>query len=119
MAWAVGLARLWTPGLVLEGLEVAAGFAVFQPEFVAAFVPEFVAEIVPEIAPASAASAAEARGPARSNAWPARVVSPPQAARRTRQVAVESGEYRESCDRKVTSPLRRGSPVELVGGKTG
>ena len=111
MTWAVGLARLWTTGLVLGGSEVAAGFAVFQPEFV----PEFVSEI----ASASAVSAAEAKAPERSDAWLARAVSSPHAARRTRQVAVESGEYRESCDRKVRSPLRRGSPVEPVGGKTG
>ena len=64
MTWAGGLARLWSTGLVLEGLEVAAGFAASQPEIV----PEVVLEFVAEIAPASAASAAEARGPARSDA---------------------------------------------------
>ena len=64
MTWAGGLARLWSTGLVLEGLEVAAGFAASQPEIV----PEVVLEFVAEIASASAASAAEAGGPARSDA---------------------------------------------------
>ena len=64
MTWAGGLARLWSTGFVLEGLEVAAGFAASQPEIV----PEVVLEFVAEIAPASAASAAEASGPARSDA---------------------------------------------------
>ena len=68
MTWAGGLARLWSTGLVLEGLEVAAGFAASQPEIVPEIVPEVVLEFVAEIAPASAASAAEARGAARSDA---------------------------------------------------
>ena len=110
----MGLARLWTTGLVAGASEGVGGFTATPSEFVAESVPEFV----PEVATASAANAAEAREPARSDARPGRADSPPHAARRTRQVAVESGAYRKSGERKVRSLLRRGSPVEPVGGKT-
>ncbi len=52
-------------------------------------------------------------------AGPRRTDSTPHPAKSTRHVVVVSGQYRESWDCKVRSPLRRESPVALAGGKTG
>ena len=72
----------------------------------------------PEVVPTSDANADDVRTPAPSDAWLGWAESPPQPNKRTRRVAVESGEYRESFGRKVKSPLRRASPIESYWGKS-